>query len=347
MKSKPKYVQAWVDKKSGAVYLYFRRPGFKRVPLPGPLWSREFMAAYQEALDQPFAQMQIRIRRSKPESVAATVAAYFLSTQFAELAPSTRTARRCILQRFRDDHGEKPIGAMPPKFIALMLSSMKPHAARNYFKAIRALCQFAVSVEMIESDPTQGIKRPKAKTEHRRPWTDSEVEQYERAHLVGSKARLALALGLYTVQRLGDVIRMGRQHIGNETCVIAGIRCRMLTVRQSKTGTVLSLPILPKLQAIIDATPGEHLTLLVKRTGRPYCGTEFSGQFRAWCDEAGLAKGCTFHGLRATGCTRLADAGCSAHDIAARPGHRTLKEVERYTKWGNEKGLAGTRTARS
>jgi integrase len=90
---------------------------------------------------------------------------------------------------------------------------MKPHAARNYFKAIRALCH--VSVEMIESDPTQGIKRPKAKTEHRRPWTDSEVEQYERAHPVGSKARLALALGLYTVQRLGDVIRMGRQHIGN------------------------------------------------------------------------------------------------------------------------------------
>jgi hypothetical protein len=190
-----RYVQSWVDRKSGGIFHYFRRPGYKRVPLPGLPGSREFMAAYQEALDQPFAQMQIGIGRSKPGSVAATVAAYFLSTQFAELAPSTRTARRCILQRFRDDHGEKPIGAMPPKFIALMLSSMKPHAARNYFKAIRALCQFAVSVETIESDPTQGIKRPKAKTEHRRPWTDSEVEQFERVHPVGSKARLALALG--------------------------------------------------------------------------------------------------------------------------------------------------------
>jgi integrase len=337
MKSKLKYVQAWVDKKSGAVYLYFRRPGLKRVPLPGPLWSREFMAAYQEALDQPFAQMQIGIGRSKPGSVAATVAAYFLSTQFAELAPSTRTARRCILQRFRDDHGEKPIGAMPPKFIALMLSSMKPHAARNYFKAIRALCQFAVSVEMIGSDPTQGIKRPKAKTEHRRPWTDSEVEQYERAHPVGSKARLALALGLYTVQRLGDVIRMGRQHIHNGE----------LTVRQNKTGASLVLPVLPQLQAIIDATPGEHLTLLVKKTGRPYCGTEFSGQFREWCDEAGLPKGCTFHGLRATGCTRRADAGCSLHEIAAWSGHKTLKEVERYTKSANQKRLAVQAMARS
>jgi integrase len=280
--------------------------------------------------------MQIGIGRSKPGSVAATVAAYFLSTQFAELAPGTRNARRCLLQRFRDEHGEKPIGAMPPKFIALMLSSMKPHAARNYFKAIRALCQFAVSVEMIESDPTQGIKRPKAKTEHRRPWTDSEVEQYERAHPIGSKARLGFALGLYTVQRLGDVIRMGRQHIHDGE----------LMVRQNKTGTSLSLPVVPELRAIIDATPGEHLTFLVKKTSRPYCGTEFSGQFRAWCDEAGLPKGCTFHGLRATGCTRLADAGCSAHEIAAWSGHMTLKEVERYTKSANQKRLAVSAMAR-
>ena len=331
-----RYVQSFVDRKSGTVFHYFRRPGYKRVRLPGLPGSREFMAAYQDALDQPFAQMQIGIGRSKPGSVAATVAAYFLSTQFAELAPGTRNARRCILQRFRDEHGEKPIGAMPPKFIALMLSSMKPHAARNYFKAIRALCQFAVSVEMIESDPTQGIKRPKAKTEHRRPWTDSEVEQYERAHPIGSKARLGFALGLYTVQRLSDVIRMGRQHIHDGE----------LMVRQNKTGTSLSLPVVPELRAIIDATPGEHLTFLVKKTGRPYCGTEFSGQFRAWCDEAGLPKGCTFHGLRATGCTRLADAGCSAHEIAAWSGHMTLKEVERYTKSANQKRLAVSAMAR-
>jgi integrase len=292
------------------------------------------MAAYHEALEQP--RVQIGTSRSKPGTVAAAVAAYLLSPQFAELAQGTQAARRSVLQRFRNGHGEKPIGAMPPKFIALMLSTMKPHVARNYFKTIRALCQFAVSVEMIAFDPTQGIKRPKAKTEHRRPWTDAEVAQFERVHPIGSKARLGFALGLYTVQRLGDVIRMGRQHIHNGE----------LTVRQNKTGTSLVLPVLPELQAIIDATPGEHLTFLVKNSGRPYCGTEFSGQFRAWCDEAGLPKGCTFHGLRATGCTRRADAGCSAHEIAAWSGHMTLKEVERYTKSANQKRLAVQAMAR-
>src|SRR5262249_50618104 len=160
-------------------------------------------------------------------------------------------------------------GSMPQKFIQLMLGNLKPGVARNWFKHIRALCQFAVSVEMIESDPTQAIKRPKAKTQRRRAWTDAEVAQFEAAHPIGSRARLGFALGLYTVQRLGDVIRMGRQHIQNGT----------LSVRQNKTGTPLSLPVRQELQAIIDATPSEHLTFLVKDAGKPFGPTEYSGQF--------------------------------------------------------------------
>jgi integrase len=331
---KLRYVQAFVDRKSGSVFHYFRRAAYPRVRLPGLPGSREFMAAYQDALEQP--HVEIGVKRSKPGTVAAAVAAHFVSPQFTALAEGTRAARRQILQHFRDEHGDKPISAMPPKFIALVLGTKKPHAARNYFKAIRALCQFAVEVEMIAADPTQGIKLPKVKTEHRRPWTESEIDEYKRAHPVGSKARLAFALGLYTIQRKGDVIRMGRQHV----------RDGALTVRQGKTGTALALPILPELQSILNATPGAHMTFLVTRSGRPYTGSNFSAQFRAWCDEAGLPTGCTFHGLRATGCTRLADAGCSTHEIAAWSGHMTLKEVERYTKSANQKRLAVSAMAR-
>jgi len=39
-------------------------------------------------------------------------------------------------------------------------------------------------------------------------------------------------------------------------------------------------------------------------------------------------------------CTRLADAGCTAHEIAAISGHKTLKEVERYTKGADQARLA-------
>jgi integrase len=121
--------------------------------------------------------------------------------------------RRAILERFRAEHGDRSVGDMPPKFISLTLNKLQPHAARNWFKAIRHLMQYAVSVELCRTDPTQGLKPPSVKSKEHRPWTDAEIEAFEAKHPVGSKARLAFALGYYTAQRRSDVVRMGRQHI--------------------------------------------------------------------------------------------------------------------------------------
>jgi integrase len=109
---------------------------------------------------------------------------------------------------------------------------------------------------------------------------------FEAHHPVGSKPRLALALGLYTGQRRGDVIKIGRQHI----------RDGVLTVRQQKTGTTLVLPVRSQFAEIIAATPSGNLTLLTTKTGKPYAANDFSIQFRKWCDAAGLPPECTFHG---------------------------------------------------
>ena len=38
--------------------------------------------------------------------------------------------------------------------------------------------------------------------------------------------------------------------------------------------------------------------------------------------------------------TRLASLGCTVHEIAAISGHRTLKEVERYTRAADQARLA-------
>jgi integrase len=44
--------------------------------------------------------------------------------------------------------------------------------------------------------------------------------------------------------------------------------------------------------------------------------------------------------LRKAACTRLADAGCTAHEIAAISGHKTLSEVQRYTRGADQARLA-------
>src|SRR5262249_2388423 len=139
-----------------------------------------------------------------------------------------------------------------------------------------------------------------------------------------------------TAQRRGDVIRMGRQHI----------RDGVLQVRQAKTGAVLDIPVHPDLQAIIEATPGEHLTFLTTKTGKPYSGNNFSAQFRVWCNAAMLPGKCSPHGLRKAACRRLAEAGCSANEIAAISGHATLSEVQRYTKAADQARMARNAMAR-
>ena len=56
--------------------------------------------------------------------------------------------------------------------------------------------------------------------------------------------------------------------------------------------------------------------------------------------EAGLPQRCKPHGLRKAAARRLAEAGCSASEIMAITGHKTLAEVERYTRAAEQERLA-------
>jgi integrase len=331
-----KYVQGFVDNKTGKVFHYFRRSGYPRKRLPGLPFSTEFMAAYQAALDNIQHHEVGAAKRSKPGSLSAAVAGYYTSLEFRSLAAGTQAARRSVLERFRAPHGDKPVAALPQKFIAHVLSTMKPHAAHNWLKTIRALLQFALAHGFCTQDPTQGFKLPSVKTKGYYTWNESDIAAFAAHHPIGTKPRLALALLLYTAQRRGDVLRMGRQHI----------RDGVLTVRQDKTGAVLAIPVHSDLQCILDATPSAHLSFLSTDRGEPYGGPYFSNQFREWCDAAGLPKQCSAHGLRKAACRRLAEAGCSANEIASISGHASLREVERYTKAVDQARMARNAMAR-
>ena len=73
--------------------------------------------------------------------------------------------------------------------------------------------------------------------------------------------------------------------------------------------------------------------------GRPFTVGSFSNWFRAQCDMANLHH-CSAHGLRKAAARRLAEAGCTEHEIAAITGHASLREIARYTKTADQKRLA-------
>jgi integrase len=328
-----KYVH-WFRDRHGKIRHYFRSPGRKRAPLPGLPGSAEFMEAYAAALAGETAPLiEIGAARCKPGSVEAAVAAYFGSMAFGNLAPDTQRQRRRILEHFREDYGELSFGKLQRKHIEVMLAKkiMAPHATRNFLKALRGLMTAAIPAGLREDDPTLGIRNVKVRaTDGFRDWTEDEITQFEARHPIGTRPRLALGLLLYTAQRRGDVIRMGRQDLQDG----------FIRVRQQKTGTTLEIPVLPELQEILAAHPVDNMTFLTTSASKPFTAAGFTGWFRDRCHEAGLPLGLSAHGLRKTACRQLAEANCTIHQIAAFSGHASLKEVQRYTKAADQKRLA-------
>ena len=205
----------------------------------------------------------------------------------------------------------------------------RPVAANSLRKVLRAMMKHAVEIGLRADDPTRDVRPIRIKSDGFHSWNDDEIAQFEKRHPIGSFARLALVLLLYTGQRRSDVVRMGPQHIRNG----------VLHVRQQKTGIELAIPVHPALAAIIADTPSYHLTFLTNQLGRPFTAGYFGQWFREQCDMAGL-RHCSAHGLRKAAARRLAEAGCTAHEIAAITGHASLKEVERYTRAVDQQKLA-------
>jgi integrase len=311
----------------------FRRRGVS-VYLTGIPWSDDFMRQYAAALereDENRAQLGA-LRRTLPGSFSALCVSYYGSPEFRSLAAITQRVRRSMLERFRAEHGHRPLKDLQRAHVRSIIGAKAdtPEAANNLLKTLRVLLNYAVEIGMIASNPALRVKSYRSRnSEGYHTWSEDEIAQFEARHPLGSKARLALALALYTGQRRGDIVRMGWQNVKGE-CI---------SVRQQKTGAMLAIPIHPELARALAAAPNANLTFLMTDHGASFTAAGFGNWFRDRCDEAGLSQ-CSIHGLRKAACRRLAEAGCSANEIAAISGHTSLREVARYTAAASQVHLA-------
>ena len=112
MRKPPKYCQGFVDR-HGKVRWYLRRPGYKRVPLPGLPWTPQFMAAYEAAMGgESIVPASAGSKRTKPGTIDALVASYYQSTEYRNLKPITQRTYRSVMEPFREQHGHR-LGARP------------------------------------------------------------------------------------------------------------------------------------------------------------------------------------------------------------------------------------------
>jgi integrase len=329
------YVQRFKDR-HGRVRHYYRRRGAKRLPLPGLPGSAEFMAAYAEALSaDPASPEAVRAtaaaKRVQPRSMNALILEYYRSQEFIDLEASTKRTYVNMLDRFRAKHGDKGAASVETKHLEAIFQGMagRPGATRNLRKRLNRVFRLAVRLGWRTDNPVRETEGVRTKSGGFTPWSEDEIAAYRAHWPSGSKERMALELLLCTGQRRSDVRRMGRQHLAS------GDR---ISVVQQKGGKRLLIPLHPALRAEI-AQHGGDLTFVCTVHGKPYTDAGFTSWFVKRAVMAGVSDR-TPHGLRKAAGRRLAEAGCTAKQIAAVLGHSTLSEVERYTRDASQAGLA-------
>jgi len=199
---------AWNTDRHGKRRVRFRRKGFTTY-LTGLPYSDDFMAQYWVAMEAVKKTENIGAAlRTKPGSLNELCVAYYRSPGFLDLKASTKDGRRGIIEAFRKLHGDKPVARLQRQHVEQIISEKHktgPNAANNLLKVLKVLLSHAVDIGMIATSPAIGIRRFKIRSDGYPPWTEEEIAQFEAAHPVGSKARLAFALLLFTAQRVSDV----------------------------------------------------------------------------------------------------------------------------------------------
>jgi integrase len=345
---KYRYIYEDVDRHGNVLIYFWRGKGHRKVRLREKVGSPEFHREYQ-TLAVPNAARDEREAKPKPPTPNTfrwLCLKFFDSTDFKLLDPKTQHVRRQVLEHTWDEpiapganekFGDFPLSRMTAKAVRVLRNRKSgfPEAANVRIKAIRRVFVWAMENEIanITSNPARDVAYMRNASQGYHTWTVAEVEQYEATHAIGTKARLALALLLYTGTRRSDVVRLGRQHV----------RAGWITFTAQKNinrkPVTIEVPMLPVLQSIIEASPTGDLTYLVTDYGQPFTPAGFGGWFREQCDKAGL-KHCSAHGLRKAGASIAAENGASPHQLMAIFGWLTLKEAERYTQAARRRRMA-------
>jgi integrase len=288
----PRFVKQYRDRAGNWVNQYRRAGKLFRLP-NGRNFTEAWWVAYYEA-EHRFLAGDVRKvgeTRTRPHSIDAALVTYYRSTGFLGLAANSRRVIKLSLERdFRPIVGSGRLAHLRPKHIVELVAEKAqatPTGARLLLAALRSFLRYCVSVGLIATDPTLGVKGPRVKSDGHHTWTEAEIAMFEMVHPVGSLPRLAMALHLFTAQRSGDVQSMGWQHV----------RDGAIHIVQQKTGAAVAVPIHADLRCILDALPRANMTFLVNTRGAPL--SDYNARWRRWIAEAGLRPACVPHGLRA------------------------------------------------
>jgi integrase len=272
--------------------------------------------------------MQLPAPRIRTDTVEALIAAWHKSPEWLTLADKTRLDWQRYCDRIIDAWGPLEVRGISPRAVLALRDSYQhaPASANNMLRCLSSMLGWSVPREWRDNNPCREVKPLKA-GEGYAPWPWEVIQAAEQE--LRPDLWWAVALALYTGQRLGDCLAMRWSAINP-----AGL----IAVRQEKTGKDLLIPVHRDLKTIIDAIPRRAVTILTSANGTPW----LSGFQATWGKHKPAlvrSNSLVFHGLRKSAVVTLLEAGCTDAEVGAVTG-QTRQMVEHYGKLVNQERLA-------
>lgn len=284
------YVTVFTDRHGQKPYRY-RRAGYAGGYFQAELGTDEFSAEYA-AFEANKVKQDSTASRWAPGTVGDLITRYVSVAEWLGPSLTTQSKVRSIVDRFRDEHGQRFVADFTFAHIDVIISRKRQkvlggkrpeggiEAARKLRKELVRLFDYAEKIGMrpVGSNPVRMAEKVRVpageKSTGYHSWTEDEIEQYRAHHKLGTNAQLAMELMLWTGQRRVDAIRIGPDDILNGR----------VAVRQSKGGKGLRLHIALQLQEAIAAIPaalGANSFLLTERR-TPFTNAGFGNKMRRW-----------------------------------------------------------------
>lgn len=202
-----------------------------------------------------------------------------------------------------------------------------PGSAKNMFKFIKAMYEWAVDRGHCKVNPAAGVKVAYKNQGGAVPWSLDDLKRYRETHPLGTPAHLCLSLFMFTACRIGDAYKLGRH---NEITRNGQL---WLSWQPAKKGSSpVEIPVLNPLRTALNARNVIGPTYLLTEYGKPFQSAEgLRNRLQKWCAEAGLENRSS-HGIRKAAGHLLALHGASQYQIMAVHGHANASTSEVYTR---------------
>ena len=163
-----------------------------------------------------------------------------------------------------------------------MLTEESPHKAKKVMGQLGRLLQFAYKQGIIPENPAREMELIKSPPRHV-VWAPKQIEAFVAAARAMGHESIALAalLASNLGQREGDVLALTWHAYDGH----------LIRLKQRKRGAEVSIPLLPEVKALLDATPRRAVHIVVaETTGRPYAEPTFQRWFAKVRNAANLAR---------------------------------------------------------